>query len=77
MEDCKIKCYFCTVCGIKMDNGVFYYSHNNTLVSPEDLAGVVCNNIMSNPEKYEKCINPQKGNTTGDSFKKRLEFLNK
>jgi len=39
---------------------------------PHDLAGLVCNNYGD-----YTCINPCKGSTSGDTWEKRLQFLDK
>ena len=42
------------------------------LGDPHDLAGLVCNNYAD-----ERCINPCRGSTSGDTWEKRMEFFNK
>jgi hypothetical protein len=67
---------FCKVCGITRINGVFHWSHGNTPTTPENVAGLVCNNIRKDPEKWSACINQKKGDNTGDSFAKRCPHNN-
>ena len=61
----------CPKCGAIWMNGQHYWntgSKGNEL----DLAGLVCNSLGDN-----ECINPRKGESGGDTWSKRLEFLSK
>ncbi len=62
----------CPKCGALWLNGQHYWIGTGKLGDPHDLAGLVCNKHADN-----QCINPCRGSTSGDTWEKRLEFLNK
>jgi len=62
----------CAKCGAVWINGQHRWSGTASMGSEIDLAGLVCNKLGDS-----QCINPMKGNETGDTWKKRLEFLDK
>ena len=63
----------CEHCGACWLNGVHYWKTGVTSDSSElDLAGLVCNTKYGNPSK---CINPQRGELGGDSWEKRMGYL--
>ena len=61
----------CPECDAHWIDGQLYWS-NGKEGCPHDLAGLVCNNYGD-----YTCINPCKGSTSGDTWEKRLDFLNK
>lgn len=65
----------CSHCGAVWINGKHYWSGtaNTSDTSELDLAGLVCNTPYGNPRE---CINPKRGQEGGDSWVKRLDFLN-
>lgn len=56
----------CDRCGAKWIDGVHFWS-TGARGNEADLAGLVCNTIDE-----PNCINPKKGDETGDTFQKRL-----
>ena len=62
----------CPKCGAIWINGEHRWSGTGMKGSDLDLAGLVCNTLGDN-----KCINPAKGQEGGDTWEKRLEFLDK
>ena len=66
-----MNCKQCRKCGAKWLNGQLYWS-TGQVGKEEDLAGLVCNSLGDS-----SCINPKKGNTTGDTWEKRLAELDR
>ena len=66
-----MNCKQCGKCGAKWIDGQLYWATGKA-GKEEDLAGLVCNNLGD-----DQCINPERGSTTGDSWKKREEFAEK
>ena len=62
----------CPKCGALWLGGQHYWTGTAKMGDPHDLAGLVCNNYGD-----YTCINPCKGSTSGDTWEKRLDFLNK
>ena len=62
----------CSKCGARWMEGQHYWTGTGKLGDPHDLAGLVCNDYGD-----ETCINPCKGSTSGDTWAKRLELLDK
>ncbi len=62
----------CPKCGAIWINGEHRWSGTGMKGSDIDLAGLVCNTLGDNT-----CINPAKGQEGGDTWEKRLEFLDK
>ena len=62
----------CSKCGARWMEGQHYWTGTGKLGDPHDLAGLVCNEHGD-----ETCINPCKGSTSGDTWVKRLELLDK
>lgn len=70
----------CPVCGIKKFSSQYRWSTGN-IASSKDVAGVVCNNLLSSKDltvraKKSQCINRDIGDTSGDSWQKREDILN-
>lgn len=63
-----MNCKQCGKCGAKWINGQLYWS-TGAVAKEEDLAGLVCNNYGD-----AQCINPKKGDETGDTWEKRDEY---
>lgn len=61
----------CPKCGALWLNGVHYWS-TGSKGNELDLAGLVCNTTQSS-----LCINAMKGKEGGDTWEKRLKFLEK
>ena len=61
----------CPKCEATWIRGQHYWS-TGAMGDPHDLAGLVCNNYGDHT-----CINPLKGSDSGDTWEKRLEFINK
>ena len=59
----------CPKCGARWIDGQLYWATGKQ-AKEEDLAGLVCNNLGD-----ETCINPKKGNTSGDTWEKRQAHL--
>lgn len=66
-----MKCKQCGKCGAKWIDGQLYWS-TGALGKEEDLAGLVCNKLGD-----EQCINPKRGDETGDNWAKRDELAAK
>ena len=62
----------CAKCGAVWINGQHRWSGTGNKGNEFDLAGLVCNKLGDT-----QCINPMKGNESGDTWKKRLEDLDK
>jgi hypothetical protein len=62
----------CPKCGAIWINGDHRWSGTGMKGSNIDLAGLVCNTLGD-----ATCINPAKGQEGGDTWEKRLEFLDK
>ncbi len=60
----------CPKCGAKFLNGRLYWATGKP-GDPKDLAGLVCQNWGD-----ATCINPMRHQTGGDTWEKRLDFLN-
>jgi len=60
----------CTKCGARFLGGRLYWATGKR-GDPRDLAGLVCQ-----PYGDASCINPQRDATGGDTWAKRLDFLN-
>ena len=61
----------CSKCGACWIGGQLFWATGKA-GKEEDLAGLVCNNYGD-----DQCINPMKGDTTGDTWVKRDEFAQK
>ena len=61
----------CPKCEAKWIDGQHYWA-TGALGDPHDLAGLVCNDLGD-----ETCINPCKGSDSGDTWKRRAEFIDK
>ena len=61
----------CPKCGATWINGKHRWATGSE-GNERDLAGLVCNQLGDGT-----CINPAKGQEGGDTWEKRLEFLNK
>jgi len=59
----------CPKCEAKWLDGKHYWS-TGVAGSEHDLAGLVCNRLGDHT-----CINPCKGSEEGDTWEKRLEFI--
>lgn len=60
----------CLKCGARFLGGRLYWATGKP-GDARDLAGLVCQNWGD-----EKCINPMRYDTTGDTWQKRLDFMN-
>jgi len=60
----------CPKCGARFLGGRLYWSTGKP-GDPRDLAGLVCQNWED-----ATCINPMRDDKTGDTWKKRFEFMN-
>ena len=58
----------CKKCGACWIAGQLYWATGQK-GKDEDLAGLVCNKLGD-----ENCINPKRGDTSGDSWEKREEY---
>ena len=65
--DCKV----CPHCEAKWLDGQLFWSTGKP-ASEADLAGLVCNNYGDS-----RCINPKRGDESGDTWEKRLEEINR
>ena len=61
----------CPHCHAVWINGVHYWK-TGFVGNEADLAGLVCNTAHGDSSK---CINPQLGNETGDTWSQRLKLL--
>lgn len=59
----------CSKCGARWIAGQLYWS-NGKPGREEDLAGLVCNKVND-----ENCLNPKLGDTTGETWEKRLQRM--
>jgi ribosomal protein S27AE len=71
LSDLKIERKECPKCGATWMNGQHRWA-TGAVGNEADLAGLVCNNLGDNT-----CINPVKGMEGGDTWEKRMEFLEK
>ena len=71
--NCK-QCKKCNAKWLQMEEGGDYqlYWATGKAGKEEDLAGLVCNNLGD-----DQCINPKRGDVTGDTWEKRDEFAQK
>jgi hypothetical protein len=72
LSDLKIERKECPKCGAVWLNGQHVWSGTGKKGNDLDLAGLVCNKLGDHT-----CINSMKGKDGGDTWAKRLEFLNK
>ena len=72
MSDLSISRAECPKCGATWINGQHRWSGTGVKGSELDLAGLVCNKLGD-----FQCINPKRGEDGGDTWEKRLEFLDK
>ena len=72
MSDLSMSRAECPKCGATWINGQHRWSGTGVRGSEIDLAGLVCNKLGD-----FQCINPMKGQDGGDTWEKRLEFLDK
>lgn len=63
----------CPTCGTHFLDGVHYWSGTGKRGNPKDLAGLVCNKLAGD----RPCINPLKGDETGDTWKKRANLIDR
>ena len=61
----------CKKCGACWISGQLYWA-TGAKAKEEDLAGLVCNNLGD-----DQCINPKRGDVSGDTWEKRDEFAQK
>ena len=61
----------CPKCSAKWIGGQFYWS-TGKIGCPHDLAGLVCNEA-----DFDKCINPCKGSTSGQTWEQRRYYLDR
>ena len=66
-----MNCKQCGKCGAKWIDGQLYWA-TGAAGKEEDLAGLVCNNFGD-----DQCINPKRGDVSGDTWAKRDEFAQK
>tara|TARA_B100000287_G_scaffold117470_1_gene109392 strand:+ start:5205 stop:5429 length:225 start_codon:yes stop_codon:yes gene_type:complete len=59
----------CRKCDARWFEGQLYWS-TGKLGDPHDLAGLVCNEYGD-----DRCINPCKGSTSGQTWEQRREFI--
>ena len=59
----------CPCCQAQWIAGQLYWS-NGKIGCPHDLAGLLCNEYGT-----DKCINPCKGSTSGQTWEQRREFI--
>ena len=69
LSDLSLSRKECPKCGATWINGVHRWA-TGAVGNEEDLAGLVCNKLGDNT-----CVNPMKGNETGDTWDKRMEDL--
>jgi len=60
----------CNLCGATFLDGVLYWQYSGKRGNPLDLAGLVCR-----PYGDSSCINPCRSLTGGDTFAKRVQFI--
>ena len=74
--------YICSVCGVikYRDDNTFRFSHNpKKVISSDDVAGLICSNVLKSPERshlYKNCINQSGNPELGDSWDKRWNSIN-
>ena len=66
-----MNCKQCGKCGAKWIGGQLYWA-TGVAGKEEDLAGLVCNNLGD-----DQCINPKRGDKTGDTWEKRDDYASK
>ena len=66
-----MNCKQCGKCGARWLDGQLYWS-TGAAGKEEDLAGLVCNNLGD-----DQCINPKRGDVSGDSWAKREDAAGK
>ena len=66
--DCKT----CNKCGARWMDGQHYWT-TGAKGSEADLAGLVCNNLK--PGEDAECINPTRGDISGDTWDYRRGFI--
>lgn len=71
-SDLKLERKECLKCGAIWINGQHRWSGTGAKGNNLDLAGLVCNKMGDT-----NCINPAKGQEGGDTWEKRLAFLEK
>lgn len=69
-SDLKLNRKECPKCNAIWINGEHYWSGTGNKGNELDLAGLVCNNLGD-----DTCINPSRGCEGGDTWEKRLEFI--
>ena len=69
-SDLKLNRKECPKCNAIWINGEHYWSGTGNKGNELDLAGSVCNNLGD-----DTCINPSRGCEGGDTWEKRLEFI--
>jgi len=72
LSDLSIERKECPKCGAVWLNGQHIWTGTGKKGNELDLAGLVCNSVDD-----DNCINPKKGMSGGDTWEKRLEFLEK
>ena len=72
MSDLKLDRKECPKCGAVWINGEHYWSGTGNKGNELDLAGLVCNKLGDH-----QCINPVKGQDGGDTWKDRLNILDR
>lgn len=60
----------CPKCGACFVDGVFRWAYSGKEGDPRDLAGLVCR-----PAGDKTCINPMRNVEGGDTWAKRLQFI--
>jgi hypothetical protein len=63
-------CNICKKCGATFLNGIFYWGGTGKQGNPVDLASLVCQ-----PYGNADCINPERYTQGGDTWDKRLQFI--
>lgn len=69
-SDLKLNRKECPKCNAIWINEEHYWSGTGNKGKELDLAGLVCNNLGD-----DTCINPSRGCEGGDTWEKRLEFI--
>ncbi len=72
LSDLKMERKECSKCGAVWLNGNHLWTGTGRVGNELDLAGLVCNN-----QYFSECINPKKGEHGGDTWEKRIEYLQK
>ena len=72
LSDLKLDRKECPKCGAVWINGQHYWSGTGVKGNELDLAGLVCNNLGDH-----QCINPARGRDGGDTWKERLNILDR